>query len=70
MRIRLLLAAAAAAALAACSDSSTSPRPMAPADKPAADISCRSGYHIATRVDGTEGCEPDQAAAYATPTTE
>jgi hypothetical protein len=68
MRFRLLLAAAAAVALAACSDSATNPRPVAPPDKPAADVSCRSGYHIATFADGTEGCEPDQAASYATPT--
>jgi hypothetical protein len=58
MRIRLLLAAAAALTLAACSDSSTAPR-LSPTNKPALDITCRSGYHIATRDDGTESCEPD-----------
>jgi hypothetical protein len=67
MRIRLTLAAAAAVTLAACADSSTAPRPIAPADKPAADITCRSGYHIATRIDGTETCEADGGAAAAAP---
>ena len=60
MRVRLLLAASAALTLAACSESPTAPRRMSPADKPAADaISCRSGYHIATRADGSEYCEDD-----------
>lgn len=63
MRIRLLLAAAAGAAaaltLAACADSSTAPRltPTGGASKD--DITCRSGYHIATRDDGTQYCEAD-----------
>jgi hypothetical protein len=57
MRIRLLLAAAAALTLAACSDSSTTSR-LSPTG-PTRDITCRSGYHIATREDGSEGCEPD-----------
>ena len=65
MRIRLTLAAAAAIALAACADSSTAPKPIAPADKPSADLTCRSGYHIATRADGTESCEAD-GGPYAT----
>jgi hypothetical protein len=62
MRIRLLFAAAAALTLAACSDSSTTSRlsPTAPTH----DISCRSGYHIATRADGTESCEPDGDAFF------
>ena len=61
MRIRLLFAAAAGLTLAACSESSTAPHRMSPADKPAADMitECRSGYHIATRADGTEYCETD-----------
>jgi uncharacterized lipoprotein YajG len=59
MRIRLLLAAAAALTLAACSaDSSTSPR-LSPAGIAKDEITCRSGYHIATREDGSESCEPD-----------
>ena len=59
MRIRLLLAAAATLALAACNDSSTSPRfsPTAPSKDDA--VTCRSGYHIATRDDGSEYCAPD-----------
>jgi hypothetical protein len=65
MRIRLLLAAAAVVTLAACADSSTAPRPIAPADKPSADLTCRSGYHIATRADGTETCEADDGASAA-----
>lgn len=59
MRIRLLLAASAALTLAACSESSTAPRTLSPSDRPSADITCRSGYHIATRIDGTEYCELD-----------
>jgi hypothetical protein len=31
------------------------------------DITCRSGYHVATRADGTEYCEPDGIAARAAP---
>jgi hypothetical protein len=60
MRIRLLLAATAAVTIAACSESSTAPHRLSPRDNPSADaITCRSGYHIATREDGTEYCEPD-----------
>jgi hypothetical protein len=58
MRIRLLLAAAAALTVAACSDSSTSPR-MTPAGATKDEITCRSGYHIATRDDGTQECVPN-----------
>lgn len=75
MRIRLLLAATAAITLAACSESSTAPHQLSP-DRAAKDvgITCRSGYHIATRADGTEYCEPDgggatQATAQPTGTT-
>jgi hypothetical protein len=71
MRIRLLLAATAAVTLAACSDSSTAPHEMSPG-RSAKDIgiTCRSGYHIATRADGTEYCEADGgASAQTTPTT-
>ena len=61
MRTRLLLAATAALTLAACSDTVTAPQKLSPPDTPKNDISitCRSGYHIATRSDGTEYCEPD-----------
>ena len=58
MRIRLLLAAAAALTLAACSESSTSPR-MTPTGVSKDETTCRSGYHIATRDDGEQVCEPD-----------
>jgi hypothetical protein len=59
MRIRLIVAAAATLALAACSDSATAPR-LSPTGASRDDIgTCRSGYHIATREDGTEYCEPD-----------
>lgn len=58
MRIRLLLAAAAALTLAACADSSTAPR-LTPTGASRDDITCRSGYHIATRDDGTQYCEQD-----------
>jgi len=65
MRIRLLFAAAAALTLSACGESSTAPRftPTA-ASK---EITCRSGYHIATRDDGTEYCESDGGFYIAAP---
>jgi hypothetical protein len=71
MRIRLLLAAAAALTLAACSDSSTSPR-LKPAGAAKDEITCRSGYHIATREDGTQECVPDEdgAGAFMAPMTD
>lgn len=59
MRIRLLLAASAVLTLAACSESPTAPRTLSPSDNPSLDITCRSGYHIATRIDGSEYCETD-----------
>ena len=73
MRIRLLLAATAAITLAACSESSTAPHQLSP-NQSSRDIgiTCRSGYHIATRADGTEYCEADggaQAAAMTSTTT-
>jgi hypothetical protein len=59
MRIRLLLAAAATLTLAACGESSTEPKTLSPgADASRDDITCRSGYHIATRDDGTQYCAP------------
>ena len=66
MRIRLLLAAAAALTLAACSESSTSPR-LTPTGA-MKDITCRSGYHIATREDGTQECVPDEDGNRMAPT--
>jgi len=63
MRTRLLLAAAALLALAACADSSTGPRSIKPQarsmdESPGPDGTCRTGYVIATRADGTVYCEP------------
>jgi hypothetical protein len=66
MRIRLILAAAATLALAACSDSPAAPGTMQPGAR-SNDISCRSGYHVATRADGSEYCEADQADRRAAP---
>lgn len=60
MRLRLLLAAAATLALAACGDSSTAPRQMRAGTRTSDEsLTCRSGYHIATRADGTQFCEED-----------
>ena len=71
MRIRLLLAATAAVTLAACSDSSTAPHQLSPGGSTKdIGITCRSGYHIATRADGTQYCEADSGTgAQAAPTT-
>ncbi len=60
MRLRLLLAAAGTLALAACSESSTAPNQLQPATPSRDDITCRSGYHIATFADGTRGCVRDE----------
>ena len=70
MRIRLLLAATAAVTLAACSDSATAPHQMSPGGS-AKDVglTCRSGYHIATRADGTEYCEQDSGTGSQATTT-
>ena len=62
MRIRLLFAAAAALTLAACSDSSTTSR-LSPT-APTRDVTCRGGFHIATREDGSESCESDGDAFF------
>jgi len=68
MRHRLLLATTAAAALlslAACSDTTTEPRRFEPGTlrkgnvAPNPDGTCRGGYVIATRADGTVVCEPE-----------
>jgi hypothetical protein len=66
MRTRFLLAAVAALALAACSESTTAPGPK-PAARTNDDITCRSGYHVATRADGTQYCEEDQGETFARP---
>lgn len=67
MRIRLLFAAAAALSLAACADSSTAPR-LTPTGASRDDITCRSGYHIATLADGTQYCEADATMSATTAT--
>ena len=61
MRIRLLLAATAAVTLAACSEAPTAPHKLSPNHRvfDGVGITCRSGYHIATREDGSEYCEAD-----------
>lgn len=65
MRIRLLLAAAATLALAGCSSSPTAPA-LQPGARSNDDLTCRGGYHIATRDDGSTTCEAD-AMAVSTP---
>lgn len=66
MRHRLLFAATAAAllSLAACSDTTTAPRRFEPGTlrtdiSPGPDGTCRGGYHILARADGTLVCEED-----------
>ncbi|CAN5920367.1 hypothetical protein BH11GEM2_BH11GEM2_12150 [soil metagenome] len=67
MNIRILLAAAATLALAACAESPTATQsPLKPGARSADEITCRSGYHVATRSDGSQYCEVD-AASMATP---
>ncbi len=61
MRLRLLLAAAGTLALAACSDSPSAPTQLDPAARSNDEITCRSGYHIATFSDGTTGCVKDES---------
>jgi hypothetical protein len=61
MPTRLLLAIAAMLTLAACSAAPTAPRTLKPGAR-SADVTqtgCRTGYHVATRSDGTSECEPD-----------
>ncbi|MEO5817999.1 MAG: hypothetical protein ABIT20_22210 [Gemmatimonadaceae bacterium] len=62
MRIRIIVAVAATIVLAGCGESSTAPQTMRPGARAADIIECRSGYHVATRADGTESCEPDEGA--------
>jgi len=64
MRRRSLVAAAALLTLAACGDTPTAPRTLHPTARltdifPGPDGSCKSGYHVATRSDGTQVCEAD-----------
>jgi uncharacterized lipoprotein len=66
MRVRLVLAAATVLGLAACSsDTTTGPQQMQPKGASRDDITCRSGYHVATREDGTQYCEADSFTASA-----
>lgn len=66
MRVRLLLAAAVTTILAGCGDAATAPHRMTPTG-PSRDITCRSGYHIATRDDGSQYCEADGSEGLAAP---
>lgn len=61
MRIRFLVAVVVTSVLAGCSDASTStaPRTMRPEARFSEGLVCRSGYHVATREDGTQYCEAD-----------
>lgn len=59
MRIRLFLVIGATLALGACGESATAPQTLRPGARSADVISCRSGYHVATRADGSEYCEAD-----------
>ena len=61
MRLRILLALVVTTVLAGCGDatSTTAPGALRP-QGPQFDLMCRSGYHVATRADGTQYCAPDQ----------
>ncbi|CAN5310746.1 hypothetical protein BH09GEM1_BH09GEM1_18670 [soil metagenome] len=59
-KIRIVFAVAATLALAACADSTTPSSPLTPGTRSSDDITCRSGYHVATRSDGSQYCEADQ----------
>ena len=59
MRIRMLLALGVTLALSACGGSSTAPQTLRPGARNSTELTCRSGYHLATRADGTQSCEPD-----------
>lgn len=62
MKIRVLFAVAATLAIAACADSATPSSPLTPGTRSSDDITCRSGYHVATRSDGSQYCEADAVA--------
>jgi hypothetical protein len=62
MRTRLLFATAAVAVtlvLTACSESSTAPRLKPSNAAKDEELTCRTGYHPATREDGSQSCEED-----------
>ena len=66
MRLRILIAVAATFVLAGCSDTSTTaPQQMRPAPRLSDELTCRSGYYIATREDGTQYCEVEEGANFA-----
>jgi hypothetical protein len=54
-----MLAAAATLTFAACKDSSSTAPKLSPTKSSKDEITCRSGYHIATRDDGSQTCEAD-----------
>ena len=66
MRIRILLAVGVTLTFVACADSSTAPR-LSPGKVSRDEITCRSGYHIATRDDGSQSCEADVELRTSTP---
>ncbi len=70
MRIRMVFAAAATLLIAACGDSTTGPEQLKPGARSNDEIVCRSGYHVATRADGTQYCEVDgiEGGSLAAPT--
>ena len=70
--MRKLLLVGVAFGLAACADVSTAP--SSPGIKPtqgaaARDLTCRSGYVVAYRSDGTAYCAPDGTTTPTTTTT-
>ena len=69
MRIRILFAALATVFIAACGESSTAPQQLRPGTRSNDEIVCRSGYHVATRADGTEYCEADETDSSSASTT-
>ena len=68
MYTRLLFAAAVLLVLAACVESPTAPKKVQPGVRSNDEITCRSGYIIATREDGTQTCEPDGGVPTSTAT--
>lgn len=63
MRLRILLALVVTTVVAGCGDatSTTAPGALQPRG-PQFSLECRSGYHVATRADGTQYCAPDEDA--------